>query len=55
VPTEAAVAVGVLAHGVTITLHIVLGVLCAWLAGIRLSSLSGIGMPRSSIGPSRCA
>jgi glycosyltransferase 2 family protein len=55
VPTEAAVAVGVLAHGVTITLHIVLGVLCAWLAGIRLSSLSGIGMPRSSIGQSRCA
>jgi hypothetical protein len=55
VPTEAAVAVGVLAHGVTITLHIVLGVLCAWLAGIRLSSLSEIGMPRSSIGRSRCA
>jgi len=55
VPTEAAVAVGVLAHGVTITLHIILGVLCAWLAGIRLSSLSGIGMPRSSIGRSTCA
>jgi uncharacterized protein (TIRG00374 family) len=55
VPTEEAVAVGVLAHGVTITLHIVLGALCAWLAGIRLSSLSGIGMPRSSVGRSRCA
>jgi uncharacterized membrane protein YbhN (UPF0104 family) len=55
VPTEEAVAVGVLAHGVTITLHVVLGVLCAWLAGIRLSSLSGIGMPRSTIGRSRCA
>jgi uncharacterized protein (TIRG00374 family) len=55
VPTEEAVAVGVLAHGVTITLHIVLGVLCAWLAGIRLSSLSGIGMSGSTIGRSRCA
>jgi glycosyltransferase 2 family protein len=55
VPTEEAVAVGVLAHGVTITLHVVLGVLCAWLAGIRLSSLSGIGMPRSGIGRSSCA
>jgi glycosyltransferase 2 family protein len=55
VPTEEAVAVGVLAHGVTITLHVVLGVLCAWLAGIRLSSLSGIGMPRSSVGDSSCA
>ena len=55
VPTEEAVAVGVLAHGVTITLHVVLGVLCAWLAGIRLSSLWGIGMPRSSISRSTCA
>jgi uncharacterized membrane protein YbhN (UPF0104 family) len=55
VPTEEAVAVGVLAHGVTIALHIVLGMLCAWLVGIRLSSLAGIGMSRSSIGRSRCA
>jgi uncharacterized membrane protein YbhN (UPF0104 family) len=50
VSTEEAVAVGVLAHGVTITLQVVLGVLCAWLVGIQLSSLSGIGMPRSSTG-----
>jgi glycosyltransferase 2 family protein len=42
VPTEEAVAVGVLAHGVTIALHIILGVLCAWLAGIRLLSLTRI-------------
>jgi hypothetical protein len=49
VPTEQAVAVGVLAHGVTIALHIVLGVTCAWLVGIRLSSLSRIGMPLSSV------
>jgi glycosyltransferase 2 family protein len=55
VPTEEAVAVGVLAHGVTIALHIVLGMLCAWLVGIRLSSLAGIGMSRSSIRRSRCA
>jgi glycosyltransferase 2 family protein len=55
VPTEEAVAVGVLAHGVTMALHIVLGVLCAWLVGIRLSSLAGIGMSRSNIGRSRCA
>jgi uncharacterized protein (TIRG00374 family) len=55
VPTEEAVAVGVLAHGVTIALHIVLGMLCAWLAGIRLSSLSQIGMPRSGVGHSKSA
>jgi len=55
VPMEQAVAIGVLAHGVTITLHIILGLLCAWLAGIRVSSLSGIGMPRSSVGRSRYA
>jgi uncharacterized protein (TIRG00374 family) len=55
VPTEEAVAVGVLAHGVTIALHIVLGMLCAWFVGIRLSSLAGIGMPRSSVGRSRCS
>jgi glycosyltransferase 2 family protein len=42
VPTEEAVAVGVLAHGVTIALHIVLGVLCASLVGIRLLSLTRI-------------
>src|SRR5262245_257303 len=55
VPTEEAVAVGVLAHGVTIALHIVLGILCAWLAGIRLSSLLQIGMPRSGVGHSKSA
>jgi glycosyltransferase 2 family protein len=55
VPTEEALAVGVLAHGVTMALHLVLGVLCAWLVGIRLSSLAGIGMSRSSIDRSRCA
>src|SRR5262249_56914841 len=51
VPTEEAVAVGVLAHGVTIALHIVLGILCAWLAGLRLSSLSPVGIPSSRRGP----
>jgi len=55
VPTEAAVAVGVLAHGVTIALHIVLGLLCAWFVGIRLSSLAEIGLSRSSVGGSKCA
>src|SRR5262249_7481281 len=49
VPTEKAVAVGVLVHGMTITLHIVLGGLCAWLAGIQLSSLRRVGMARSSV------
>jgi glycosyltransferase 2 family protein len=55
VPMEEAVAVGVLAHGVTIALHIVLGILCAWFAGIRLSSLSQIGMPRSDVNHSKSA
>jgi glycosyltransferase 2 family protein len=55
VPTEEAVAVGVVAHGVTIALHIVLGTLCAWLAGIRLSSLWEIGPPQAGVGRSRTA
>jgi uncharacterized protein (TIRG00374 family) len=55
VPTEEAVAVGVVAHGVTIALHIVLGALCAWLAGIRLSSLRDIGPPQAGAGRSRTA
>ena len=42
VPAEEAVAVGVVAHGVTIGLEIILGVICAWLIGIRLSSLSRV-------------
>ena len=48
VPTEEAVAVGVVAHGVTIALHIVLGALCAWLAGIRLSSLRRLTCPKQA-------
>jgi glycosyltransferase 2 family protein len=55
VPTEEAVAVGVVAHGVTIALHIVLGALCAWLAGIRLSSLREIDLPQAGVGRSRTA
>jgi uncharacterized protein (TIRG00374 family) len=55
VPAEEAVAVGVLAHGVTIVLHIVLGALCAWLAGIRLSSLREIDLPQAGVGRSRTA
>ena len=39
VPTATAAAVGLLAHFVTIALHIVLGLLCAWFVGIRLTSL----------------
>jgi glycosyltransferase 2 family protein len=53
VPMEQAVAVGVLAHGVTIALHLVLGVTCAGLVGIRLSSLSQIGTPLSNVERSR--
>jgi uncharacterized protein (TIRG00374 family) len=55
VPTEEAVAVGVLAHGVTIALHIVLGALCAWLVGIRLSALWKIGLPQAGVGRSSAA
>ena len=40
VPTATAAAVGLLAHFVTIALHIVLGLVCAWYIGIRLASLA---------------
>ena len=47
IPTSQAVAVGIIAHSVTVGLQIVLGVICAWCAGIRLSSLSRISAPLS--------
>ena len=40
VPAATSVAVGQLAHFVTIALHIVVGLLCAWWLGIRVASLT---------------
>jgi uncharacterized protein (TIRG00374 family) len=47
VPLSLAAAVAVLAHGVSIGIHIALGTLCAWLAGIRLIPLSRLTAPVS--------
>jgi glycosyltransferase 2 family protein len=52
VPTAAAAAVGLLAHFVTIALHIVLGLLCAWFIGIRLASLARMDVLLSRSGVS---
>jgi uncharacterized protein (TIRG00374 family) len=52
VPTAAAAAVGLLAHFVTIALHIVLGLLCAWFVGIRLASLARMDVLLSRSGVS---
>ena len=52
VPTATAAAVGLLAHFVTIALHIVLGLLCAWFIGIRVASLARMDVSLSRSGVS---
>jgi len=50
VPTATSAAVGLLAHFVTITLHIVFGLICAWFIGIRLGSLLRMDVSLSRTG-----
>ena len=47
VPTAQAVAAGVLSHAVVISLHIAIGAACAWIAGLRLLSLSRVAFRES--------